>query len=221
MIMKEIKTCIWDLDGTLLDTLEDLADSVNHTLRAFSLPEKTREQIRSYVGNGARRLIALSIPDGEINESFDEIFTEFQSYYREHCRIKTKPYDGVLPLLEKLNSLGFKQSIVSNKPDAATKKLASDYFGGLVHDAVGEKPPIPRKPAKDMVELAMENLGANKESTVYIGDSEVDILTAKNAGLRCISVSWGFRTKDELISQGAQTICSSVSELEKALTQNT
>ena len=215
--MKQIKTCIWDLDGTLLDTLQDLSDGVNHALEKYSLPTKTLEQIRSYVGNGAKRLIALCLPNGEEDKDFERVFTEFQSFYRENCRIKTKPYDGICQLLKKLKDLGYKQCIVSNKPDAATKKLAEDYFSGLVDDALGEKPPIPRKPAKDMVELALKKLDADKETAVYIGDSEVDVLTAKNADLPCISVSWGFRSKKELLENGAKTVCDTIPELEEVL----
>lgn len=215
--MNSVKTVLWDLDGTLLDTLEDLADGVNHALKAFSHPERSLEEIRSFVGNGSRALIACCLPKGLEHPQFEEIHTEFQSYYRNHCQIKTKAFEGVLPLLKRLKDKGLKMSIVSNKPHPAVVKLAADYFDALVENAVGEKPGVPRKPARDMIVNAMAELSASPESTVYVGDSEVDVKTAANAGIPCISVCWGFRDESELKQAGATCICHTMAELEAVL----
>lgn len=215
--MNAIKTVLWDLDGTLLDTLEDLADGVNHALKAFGFPQRSVQEIRSFVGNGSRALIASCLALGQEDLQFEAVHTLFQSFYRQNCQIKTKAFAGVLPLLERLKKQGVAMSIVSNKPHAAVAKLAKDYFGDLVENAVGEKEGIPRKPAKDMIENAMKELNAQKESTVYVGDSEVDILTARNANIPCISVCWGFRDQEELRQAGATCLCRTLEELENAL----
>ena len=204
---------IFDLDGTLLDTLEDLADSVNATLHHFSYPLRTLDEIRKFVGNGMRNLIQLSL--GGIPENFENILVYFKKYYGENCEKKTKPYEGIIEVLQYLKSQGKKTAIVSYKADYATQALTKNYFNGLIDLAIGENEQagVRRKPFPDSVLKAMDFFGAKKENTVYIGDSETDIQTAKNAGLRCISVVWGFRDKEYLIKEGATKIITKPSEL--------
>jgi len=200
-----MKTAIlFDLDGTLLDTLEDLRDSVNETMRHYGCPERSLGEIRSFLGSGARHLIRESLP-GEPEETFvDEALAYYQKYYRAHSHIKTKHYDGILEALEQLKDT-FLVAVVSNKPDGAVKPLCKQYFGDVY--ARGEDANCPRKPAPDMVFQAMQALGA--ERCIYVGDSEIDIQTARNAGVPCLSVSWGFRDREELVEAGAKYMCDS------------
>ena len=200
---------LWDLDGTLLDTLEDLADGVNHTLRRFDYPERTVEEVRCFVGNGARRLIDQAVPE---NVDPEPVFVAFKEYYAENCQIKTKPYDGILSVLEQLGRK-YPMAIVSNKPDIAVKTLCADYFPGLY--ARGESADCPRKPAPDMVFKAMAEIGV--ERCIYVGDSEVDVITAKNAGMPCLSVLWGFRGREEIEANGGKFFCDNVSDLAEKL----
>lgn len=201
---------LFDLDGTLLDTLEDLCDSVNHTLTHFGYPRRTLEEVRRFVGNGARRLMDQAVPAGADGA---EAFAYFQSYYRDHCQIKTKPYDGVLEALAVLGAR-YPIAIVSNKPDSAVKPLCAQYFPGIY--ALGEAPGCPRKPAPDMVFKAMEAIGV--ENCIYVGDSEVDVLTAKNAGVPCLSVLWGFRDRAEMEAVGGNIFCEKTEEMAVTLT---
>ena len=197
---------LFDLDGTLLDTLEDLRDGVNYALGALGYPERSLEEVRRFVGNGARRLMELAVPaDGD----GDRAFAVFKPYYDAHCQIKTKPYDGIPAALERLQAK-YPVAIVSNKPDSAVKSLCADYFPGIY--ALGEAPDCPRKPAPDMVYQAMAAIGVEK--CVYVGDSEVDVLTAKNAGVPCLSVLWGFRDREELENT---YFCDEVAQLEEIL----
>lgn len=200
-----MKTCIFDLDGTLLDTLADLANAVNHALRVNSMPERTIEEVRFMVGNGVRKLMLLAVPNGEDNPLFEKAFADFRAYYSEHSFDNTKPYDGILPLLAELKGRGVKMAVVSNKMDAATKPLVKRFFGDYIDVAIGENESegIKRKPAPDMVFKAIAELGAKAEDCVYVGDSDVDLHTAQNSNLPCISVLWGFRDKDFLVSYGA------------------
>lgn len=190
---------IFDLDGTLLDTLGDLHTAVNHALIQFGYPPRTLEEVRRFVGNGAGQLIALSVP-----ESADPapVLEEFQRFYRENCRVLTGPYAGILDALRLLGE-EYPLAIVSNKPDSAVKTLCADFFPGIY--ARGESTDCPRKPAPDMVYAAMAALGA--ENCVYVGDSEVDVVTARNAGVPCLSVLWGFRDRAELENAGALHFC--------------
>mgnify|MGYP004615168021 FL=1 len=206
---------IFDLDGTLLNTLDDLHDAVVHSLAAYGLPARTLDEVRRFVGNGIRLLIERSVPEGCPNDITNSVFEEFKKYYGIHCNDKTKPYDGIPELLRQLKSCDIPCAIVSNKADFAVKTLARDYFDGLCAVAIGERDGIRKKPAPDSVFEAMALLDAKKP--VYVGDSEVDIATAKAAGIPCISVSWGFRGKNELISAGAEVICESTAELLSAL----
>ena len=200
---------LWDLDGTLLDTLEDLADAVNFALQQFGYPERSIEEIRCFVGNGARRLIERSVPAGG---DADAVFDTFRAYYDTHCRIKTRPYDGIMEALQKLGEK-YPMAVVSNKPDIAVKPLCAEYFPGLY--ARGESTDCPRKPAPDMVFKAMEAIGV--ESCIYVGDSEVDVLTARNAGVPCLSVLWGFRDRAEIMDAGGSHFCEDTAKLVEKL----
>ena len=200
---------LWDLDGTLLDTLEDLADAVNFALQQFGYPERSIEEIRCFVGNGARRLIERSVPAGG---DADAVFDTFRAYYDTHCRIKTRPYDGIMEALQKLGEK-YPMAVVSNKPDSAVKPLCAEYFPGLY--ARGESTDCPRKPAPDMVFKAMEAIGV--DSCIYVGDSEVDVLTARNAGVPCLGVLWGFRDKAEIMDAGGSHFCEDTAKLVEKL----
>lgn len=189
---------VFDLDGTLLDTLGDLRDSVNFTLEKNGLPKRTTEEIRSFVGNGIRLLIERSVPENTPSEITDQCFSDFKEYYKDHSAILTKAYDGIIDLMNELKSKGVKIAVVSNKADFAVKTLMEDYFSGLYDCAYGERAGVPRKPEPDSVFGAISEMGADAENTVYIGDSEVDVETSKNAKLPCIAVTWGFRDKEVL-----------------------
>ena len=203
---------LFDLDGTLLDTLDDLAASVNAALAAFSLPMRTREEVRRFVGNGAERLIRLALPGEETDPPAEEVLRVFRSHYNAHCLDRTRPYDGIL---EALRQLHMPAAIVSNKPDSAVKPLCARFFPGV--PAFGETADCPRKPAPDMLFRGLEALGADR--CVYVGDSEVDILTARNAGMPCLSVLWGFRDKETLEAAGGTLFCRTPEELPGILNQ--
>lgn len=205
---------IFDLDGTLLDTLDDLWTAVNAALQKFSLPLRTREEVRSFVGNGIVKLMERATGKVE-KEVFDGTLAEFKRYYGEHCEDKTKPYEGIIELLKVLQAKGAQTAVVSNKADFAVKKLAKGYFEGLLAYAVGENEEagIRKKPAPDSLLAVMESMGAGTDSTVYIGDSEVDIQTAKNAGVKCISVTWGFKDRGFLIENGATLLADTPKEI--------
>lgn len=202
---------IFDLDGTLLDTLGDLHAATNAVLRQFGYPERTIEEVRQFVGNGAERLIRLAVPEGE-QGSVPQVLVAFQSYYAAHCDILTRPYDGIPEMLERLGEK-YPLAVVSNKPDIAVKELAKIYFPRLY--ARGESTGCPRKPAPDMVFKAMEALGA--ERCIYVGDSEVDVLTAKNARVPCISITWGFRDVKTLEEAGAKYFCHRAEEISESI----
>lgn len=207
------KAVLFDMDGTLLDTLEDLRDSTNHVLRLMGLPERSLEEMRAFVGNGAEMQLRRALGEHADEETVKRALSVYKPYYEAHCRIKTKPYAGVTELLEKLRERGVRTAVVSNKPDEAVKKLNGEYFGGRMDYALGPVEGRRCKPWPDMVETAMEALGAEKDSTVYVGDSEVDVQTGKNAGLDVIAVSWGFRDREQLIAAGAERIAETAEEL--------
>ena len=196
---------IFDLDGTLLDTLADLADAVNYALAQFGYPPRTLDEVRAFVGNGAGMLIRRATEDGPDQE---QVLALFRGYYDAHCRIKTAPYPGIPQSLERIGRR-HKMAVVSNKPDSAVKRLCADFFGGI--PGMGESPVCPRKPAPDMVFRAMEAIGV--DGCVYVGDSEVDVQTARNAGVRCVSVLWGFRERSYLETQGAACFCEKAEDL--------
>ena len=212
-----IQNLIFDLDGTLLNTLSDLRDSTNFALKKFDFPSRSTEEIRNFVGNGLRMLIRRAVPNETDEETVDRVLAEMKAHYREHYHDGTVPYDGILPFLTEMKKRGFHMAIVSNKADPMVQLLRTLYFDDLISVAVGELEGIARKPAPDMVEIAMQRLGCTAENAVYIGDSEVDIETAKNAGLPCLSVGWGFRDEEILHNAGAKTIYHSPAELQKTL----
>lgn len=211
--MKTYDTVIFDLDGTLLNTLEDLRDSVNVIMERYNWKQHSLEQIRTFVGNGIGKLMERSVPEGRDNKDFEAAFADFKSYYTGHCRIKTRPYDGVLELMHQLSVKGFRMAIVSNKNDAAVKELNEIYFSKYTGAAIGDREGSKRKPAPDSVYTALEELGSQKETAVYIGDSEVDYQTAKNSGLDCILVSWGFRDRELLESFEGSTVVDNCEEI--------
>lgn len=203
---KKYSAIIFDLDGTLLNTLEDLQDSVNAAMELCGFPIHSLEEIRHFVGNGIQRLLELSVPDGQKNPQFEKALKAFKEHYNLHCNDKTTLYPDVIPLLEKLKEHKIKMAIVSNKADFGVKKLQEIYFHGLIATAIGQREQIKRKPAPDMVLEALRELGAKAEEAVYIGDSEVDLATAGNAGLPCISVAWGFRGREFYNSRGQRKL---------------
>ena len=206
--MKQYSTYIFDLDGTLISSLEDLAASTNYALRTHGMPEHTVEEVRMFVGNGVKKLMERAIPGGLDNPKFDDTYPTFRQHYMEHNLDQTRPYPRVMEMLEHLNREGRKVAVVSNKFYAATQELCRHFFGDLVQVAIGEREGISKKPAPDTVLEAMRQLGVKPEECVYVGDSDVDIDTARNSGLPCISVLWGFRDKDFLMAHGATTFIS-------------
>ena len=204
---------LFDLDGTLLDTLEDLRDGVNYALTQRGYPTRSLKEIRTFVGNGARNLITRSLPENPTEEQIDSTLAVFQGYYKDHCQIKTRPYPGVLEALTQISET-YPIAIVSNKPDGATKALCAQYFPGVF--ALGERPGCTRKPAPDMLYAAMKEIGVEK--CVYVGDSEVDVLTAQNTGVPCLSVTWGFRDMDVLTAAGGCHFCQAPQDLPTMLT---
>lgn len=221
---------IFDLDGTLLDTLEDLHLAINHTLAWAGLPEQGMAETRAYVGNGVRRLIERSVPAATPTEVVDELNAEFDRFYAEHCNDHTAPYPGVPELLERLRGAGVRCAVVSNKTQYAVSDLVRIHFPGAFEAVVGVREGVAKKPAPDMVALALAEMGdgangpsaegaaqAPRAHAAYVGDSEVDVATAKNSGLPCLAVSWGFRSEAQLTEAGATTICATTAALEKAL----
>lgn len=204
---------VFDLDGTLLDTLGDLTASVNHALRWAGMPERTIEEIRWFVGNGVKKLMERAIPDGLNNPRFDEVYQEFRDHYLHHGLDTTVPYPGIMELLQALKDEGKQIAVVSNKFYKATEELCQHFFGGLVDVAIGEREGIRKKPAPDTVEEALRQLKADRTQAVYVGDSDVDIQTARNSGLPCISVLWGFRDQDFLLAHGATTLVVNPSDI--------
>lgn len=200
--MKKYKAVIFDLDGTLLDTLEDLTDSVNHVLKLHNCPERTIDEVRHFVGNGIRLLIERAVPESTDAKTIDEIFYSFRNYYIKNCLIKTKPYPDIKKLLCELKNKGYLIAMVSNKNHAAVSELNRQIFGDLIPVAIGEQEDkgIRKKPYPDSVLFALKQLNVSPDDAIYVGDSEVDIETAANSGLDCISVCWGFRDESLLKS---------------------
>ena len=204
--MHKYKTYIFDLDGTLLSTLADLAASTNYALRTHHMPERSLDEVRRFVGNGVKKLMERAIPDGLNNPLFEETFATFRQHYMQHNLDTTQPYPGIMQLLEQLKAEDKNIAVVSNKFYAATRELCRHFFGDLVPVAIGEREDIRKKPAPDTVIEALRELGVDKEGAVYIGDSDVDIMTAKNSSMPCVSVLWGFRDKEFLLEHGATTL---------------
>lgn len=211
------KAVLFDMDGTLLDTLEDLCDSTNHALAQMGYPLRGIEDIRRFIGNGAEKQIRRAVPEGTSEGKIMETLAAFRAYYQDHCQIKTKVYDGLLDVLSELKEKGVKMAVVSNKPDAAVKKLSREYFGDRLDYAIGPSDGVRCKPYPDMAEEALKALGVEKKDAVFVGDSEVDVQTGLNAGLDVIAVSWGFRSREVVIEAGASKIADNASELEKLI----
>lgn len=211
--MSQFNTAIFDLDGTLLNTLEDLADAVNVSLNQMGWPARTLDEIRRFVGNGIERLIRQAVPTGIGETDVLQCLSIFREHYAAHMADKTAPYPGILPLLRTLREQGVATAVVSNKFDAAVKRLCVDCFPGLIQAAAGESDTAPRKPHPAMVFQALRALGASPAGAVYVGDSDVDIQTAQNAGLPCLSVTWGFRDESFLRAHGACTLIRRPEEL--------
>ncbi len=212
----KITTVIFDLDGTLLDTLEDLKNATNYALKVCGMPERTLSEVRRFVGNGVRNLMIRAVPQGEENPEFEHAFAIFKEYYGEHCNDATRAYDGIPELLQELKNRGYAMAIVSNKIDSAVQDLNNRYFP-QVDVAIGDRENLKRKPEPDSVFLALEELGRTREEAVYVGDSDVDLATAQNAGLPCISVLWGFRDKEFLVEHGATTFVAKPNEITSVL----
>ncbi len=204
---------IFDLDGTILNTLEDLAAALNHGLKAFGLPPRTVDEVRRFVGNGMGLLIHRGVPAGTSSETEEKVLSAFHQYYKEHCTDSTRPYDGIPELLQELRRRGVKTAVVSNKADYGVQELCANYFPDMFDAAVGERAGIAKKPDPSSVLEVLRLLNIPREQAVYIGDSDVDIETAKNAHMPCISVEWGFRDRTFLTTHGAQKIVSSPGEL--------
>ena len=204
---------LFDMDGTVLNTLDDLYDSINYSLAQFSLPPVSLEHVRQSLGNGAAFLVAHCVPRDTPQELQSRVLDFYRPWYDAHCQIKTAPYAGILPLMEALRAEGLLLAIVSNKPDTAVQELAGTFFSGLLDYTVGESPAVRRKPAPDTVLTAAARLGVPLERCVYVGDSEVDLETARNAGMDCISVTWGFRDEPQLLESGAVTLAHTPTEL--------
>ena len=207
---------LFDLDGTLLDTLEDLLDATNYALATHGYPARTLAELRSFVGNGAYNQMRLSVPEGTAPEMIQAVLDTYKPYYTNHCQIKTAPYAGIPAVLASLGEK-YPLAIVSNKPDGAVKELCARYFPGIY--ALGERSDCPRKPAADMLKKAMEAIGA--ERCIYVGDSEVDVQTAKNAGVPCLCVTWGFRDREVLEEAGGIYLCDRVEEMEEKIEELT
>lgn len=217
MSEKRYRCVIFDLDGTLLDTLDDLTDSVNAALLKYGFSVRTKEEVRHFVGNGIAKLIERAVPEGTGKEETKKVYEYFCDYYREHCQDKTRPYEGIEPLLSDLKAKGYQLAIVSNKADFAVKELNDHFFKKWVSVAIGEKEGVLRKPAPDTVFTAMKELDMSKDDCIYVGDSDVDIQTAENAGISCISVTWGFRDVDFLKRNGAKIFARTPDEISKRI----
>ena len=204
--MKRYKAIIFDLDGTLLDTLADLAEGTNYALRVNGFPERTIDEIRRFVGNGARKLIERAVPDGQIEAALEKVRQDFDIYYKVHCKDHTGPYPGIMEMLQELVQQGYSLGVVSNKPDFAVQELIPEYFPGIFASVSGERQGVAKKPAPDLIWEAMKNLQADSSNAVYVGDSEVDLEAAANASIPCISVAWGFKGRRFLEEQHAGTI---------------
>lgn len=213
--MSKYTTIIFDLDGTLMNTLDDLTISTNHALSQMGFPTRTIDEVRQFLGNGVRTLIEMALPEKTTEDTIERTISCFLQHYTSHCKDHSRPYDGILELLSSLKKMGVKMAIVSNKPDIEVKKLNSEHFAEYIDVALGEKEKsgIPRKPSPAMVYEAINQLGAEPEKSLYVGDSDVDILTARNAGIDCLSVTWGFKTAEFLSQFGATRMIDSPSEM--------
>lgn len=208
-----IQAVLFDLDGTVLDTLDDLTNAVNHALTSEGFPTHTAESVRAMIGNGIANLIDRALPHSTDREIAARVFSTFKAYYAEHCAVYTKPYDGIMELLSALRAAGVRTALVSNKADFAVKALAKTYFAGLFDSVLGELPTLPRKPAPDMIYHVLDELNVPPSQALFVGDSDTDVLTAANAGVAGIFVTWGFRDRECLAQAGATRFASTPAEL--------
>lgn len=208
-----IDTVIFDLDGTLLDTLEDLMDSTNYALKQFHMPERTLDEIRAFVGNGVKLLIERAVEEKTDEVTCEEVLRVFKKHYLENGRNKTKLYGGIDELIDTLKVMGLKIAVVSNKIDESVKELCEYYMHGKIDSAIGDRAGVPKKPERNLVDIALSELGKTTDTAVFVGDSDVDINTARNLGIPCISVSWGFRSEEFLLSSGAKYMASTPDEV--------
>lgn len=204
---------IFDMDGTILNTIDDIAGAVNYILEKYQFPLRSVEEVKFFVGNGLKRTLELSLPEGTAPSFIDEIYEEFVSYYKTHCHIATKPYDGIVETIDTLKQAGYQLAVVSNKRQEAVEDLCKEFYPGLFDIQMGDQDGMQRKPAPDMVSYVLEKLSANTSQALYIGDSDVDVKTARNAKLTGIFVTWGFRSRDFLVQQGAHHIVDTPQEL--------
>lgn len=198
------KLVVFDMDGTILNTIDDLADTLNYSLGQFNMPKRSLKEVKSFVGNGIGKLIERAVPEGTTEEKCKEIFDVFAAYYKDHCADKTRPYDGIVEVIKELRNRGYKTAVVSNKADFAVKDLCEVYFKDLFDMSVGEKEGVRRKPYPDSVDEVLKALDIDRSEAVYVGDSEVDLQTAINSNMDVIMVEWGFRERDYIISCGAK-----------------
>ena len=217
--MKRYKAVIFDLDGTLLDTLTDLAEGTNYALRVNGFPERTMDEIRRFVGNGARKLIERAVPEGQVEAALEKVRQSFDVYYIVHCKDHTGPYPGIMEMLKELVQKGYALGVVSNKPDFAVQELIPEYFPGLFASVSGEREGVAKKPAPDLIWEAMKNLQVDSSEAIYVGDSEVDLEAAANAGIPCISVAWGFKGRKFLEEHQAEMIIEEPLEILKFVVQ--
>lgn len=211
--MKKYEAVLFDLDGTLLDTLEDLKDSVNYIMEKYHFPKRTLDEVRNAVGNGIHKLIERSVPKETDAETIESAFCDFMTYYQKNCMVKTKPYPGMEELLDRLKTDGCKLAVVTNKGNEAVQEMIPHYFGGIFEIAIGTTKEMPKKPAPDTAYFVLEKMHTEKEKALFIGDSQVDVETAKNAGIDSILVTWGFRDRETLIKAGAVNLAGDTKEL--------
>ena len=197
---------LFDLDGTILDTIEDLKDSLNHVLDKYGFPGHSTEEVKRFVGNGMHKLVERAVPEETSRDLIEEIHSRFISYYKDNCRIKTKPYPGIMELVRTLKENGIKTAVISNKSDAAVRELTTHMFNGCFDQVLGASDGVKLKPDRAMIDIVLGKLSVNSEDAIYVGDSEVDIETARNAHMDCVSVTWGFRSRAQLIANGAEML---------------
>ena len=207
------KAIVFDLDGTILNTLDDLRDSVNHALAVYGLPEQSHKQMIPNVGNGVRYLVEKSVPGGESYPQFEQLFAVFRKHYAENCCNKTRPFDGIIPVMEKFKTAGVKMAVITNKFQSAADDVCGKYFPGLLDVVLGEVPGMPRKPAPDIVFKALSKMGIALEDAAMFGDSDTDEKTAQNANISHCAVLWGFRTREQLLAAGAKNFISRPEEM--------
>ena len=212
-MLSDKKLYIFDMDGTILNTIDDIAGAINYVLDIHGYPRHTVDEVKSFVGNGLKRALELSLPDGVAGDVLNQLFTELVAYYNEHSNIMTRPYEGIVEVIHKLREQGKIVAVVSNKRVEAVRDLCDIYFAGCFDMALGDQDGIARKPAPDMTNMVIEHYGILKDKCVYIGDSDVDLMTARNTEIDCIAVTWGFRTREFLVEHGAEIIVDSPWEL--------